>query len=78
VRPSGILYGRLQVAGRASRLRHDSYAGARGRGQLPIFPVTAQALARTLTDGQTRTLEGQQHNVDAEALAPVLVEFFKG
>jgi pimeloyl-ACP methyl ester carboxylesterase len=49
-----------------------------GGASFPFFPVTAQALARTLPDGQTRTLEGQQHNVDAGALAPVLVEFFLG
>ncbi len=44
----------------------------------PFMRVTAQALADILPDGQTRTLEGQPHNVDPEAIAPVLVEFFKG
>jgi hypothetical protein len=31
-----------------------------------------------MPNGQHRTLEGQTHEVSAEALAPVLVEFFKG
>jgi pimeloyl-ACP methyl ester carboxylesterase len=39
---------------------------------------TAQALAGTIPNGQYRTLEGQEHNVDAAVLAPVLIEFFKG
>ena len=38
----------------------------------------AQALADVLPDGQRRTLEGQEHNVDPNALAAVLVEFFGG
>jgi len=37
---------------------------------------TAQAVTDILPNGQTRTLEGQQHDVAAEAIAPVLVEFF--
>jgi pimeloyl-ACP methyl ester carboxylesterase len=39
---------------------------------------TAQAVADLLPNGQRRTLEGQQHNVAAEALAPVLAEFSAG
>jgi pimeloyl-ACP methyl ester carboxylesterase len=38
---------------------------------------TAQAIAELLPDAQHRTLEGQEHNVAPEAMAPVLVEFFK-
>jgi len=37
---------------------------------------TAQALADILPHGQRRTLEGQTHDVAAEAIAPVLEEFF--
>ncbi len=37
----------------------------------------AQAVADTLPRAQRYTLSGQPHNVSAEALAPVLVEFFK-
>lgn len=35
-----------------------------------------QALAQTLPNAHYRTLEGQNHMVKAEALAPALVEFF--
>jgi pimeloyl-ACP methyl ester carboxylesterase len=36
-----------------------------------------RALASVLTDAQYRTLEGQTHDVNAKALAPVLTEFFQ-
>ena len=37
---------------------------------------TAQAIVNLLPDAQHRTLEGQEHNVAPEAIAPVLEEFF--
>lgn len=37
---------------------------------------STQAVADQLADGRHRVLEGQQHNVDAAALAPALKEFF--
>ncbi len=49
-----------------------------GGASFPFMRVTAQALADILPDAQTRTLDGQEHNVAPEAIAPVLVEFFKG
>jgi pimeloyl-ACP methyl ester carboxylesterase len=49
-----------------------------GGASLPLMRVTAQALAGILPNGQTRTLEGQEHDVAAEAIAPVLVAFFNG
>jgi pimeloyl-ACP methyl ester carboxylesterase len=45
-------------------------------GQTPWLSHTAQAVADVLPHAQRRTLSGQPHNVDPEALAPVLVEFF--
>jgi pimeloyl-ACP methyl ester carboxylesterase len=48
-----------------------------GEASFPFMRETAQALANTIPDGQHRTLEGQEHDVDPAALAPVLVEFFK-
>jgi hypothetical protein len=39
--------------------------------------VTAQKLAETLPNGRRQTLEGQQHNVDPEALAPAVANFFR-
>jgi hypothetical protein len=40
--------------------------------------TTAQAVANLLPAGRYHTLEGQEHNVAAEALAPVLEAFFAG
>ncbi len=48
-----------------------------GGASFPFMRETARALADVLPDGQHRTLEGQEHNVAPEALAPVLEEFFK-
>jgi pimeloyl-ACP methyl ester carboxylesterase len=43
----------------------------------PFFHRTVQSLADTLPNAQGRILEGQTHEVTSEAIAPVLVEFFK-
>jgi pimeloyl-ACP methyl ester carboxylesterase len=43
----------------------------------PFIHATAVALAKAIPNAQHRTLAGQTHEVAAEALAPVLVEFFK-
>ena len=43
----------------------------------PFFQRGTRALADILPDARHRTLEGQSHGVAPEALAPVLVEFFK-
>jgi pimeloyl-ACP methyl ester carboxylesterase len=48
-----------------------------GEASFPFMRETALALADVLPNGQSRTLEGQEHNVAPEAIAPVLVEFFK-
>ncbi len=47
-----------------------------GGSSLPWMSETAQALADAIPDAQRRTLEGQTHNVAAEAITTVLVEFF--
>jgi pimeloyl-ACP methyl ester carboxylesterase len=49
-----------------------------GGASFPFMRETAQALADALPDAQRRILEGQEHNVAPEALAPVLKEFFAG
>ena len=49
-----------------------------GSKSYPFMHETAVALANAIPNGQHRTLEGQTHEVSAEALAPVLVDFFKG
>jgi pimeloyl-ACP methyl ester carboxylesterase len=48
-----------------------------GATEWPFMHITAKALANVILHAQHRTLEGQTHEVSAEALAPVLVEFFK-
>jgi pimeloyl-ACP methyl ester carboxylesterase len=47
-----------------------------GATPYPFMHVTAVALANAMPHAQHRTLEGQTHEVAAEAIAPVLVEFF--
>ena len=42
----------------------------------PFMRATAAALVQAIPNAQHRTLEGQTHEVTADALAPVLVEFF--
>jgi pimeloyl-ACP methyl ester carboxylesterase len=48
-----------------------------GSESFPFMHVTATTLANVIRNAQHRTLEGQTHEVTAEALAPALVEFFK-
>ena len=48
-----------------------------GSESFPFMHTTAIALANAMPQGQHRTLEGQTHEVNADALAPVLIEFFK-
>ena len=55
------------------RMPADFVAFARSQ---PWWPAQ-EALADALPDGLTRTLEGQEHNVAPEVIAPVLAEFFR-
>ncbi len=48
-----------------------------GASEWPFMHITAVALANAIPNAQHRTLEGQTHEVAAEAIAPVLEEFFK-
>src|SRR6266536_56756 len=48
-----------------------------GGASPPFMRETARALAEALPQGQARILEGQEHNVAPEAMAPAVVEFFK-
>lgn len=47
-----------------------------GGASFPFMHTTAVALANAIPHAQQRTLAGQTHEVAAEALAAVLVEFF--
>ena len=48
-----------------------------GSQSFPFMHDTAVALAKAIPNAKHRTLEGQTHEVSSEALAPVLIEFFK-
>lgn len=48
-----------------------------GSESFPFMHTTAVMLVNAMPQGQHRTLEGQTHEVAAEAVAPVLVDFFK-
>src|SRR5262245_431793 len=47
-----------------------------GSESFPFMHVTAVALANAMPNAKHRTLEGQTHEVSADVLTPVLVEFF--
>ncbi len=47
-----------------------------GSASFPFMQSTADAIAELLPQGQRAVLPDQQHNVAAEALAPVLKKFF--
>jgi pimeloyl-ACP methyl ester carboxylesterase len=49
-----------------------------GGSSFGFMGATADALAKIIPHGQRRTLEGQEHNVDPNLLAPALKEFFAG
>jgi pimeloyl-ACP methyl ester carboxylesterase len=61
---------------RAARLTMPTLV-MNGSDTYPFMQVTAEALAEAIPGAQHRILAGQSHEVSAEALAPVLVEFFK-
>lgn len=48
-----------------------------GSESFPFMHTTAMALAGAIPNAQYRTLEGQTHDVAADVLAPVLIEFFQ-
>ena len=48
-----------------------------GSETFPFMHAAAAALANAIPTAQHRTLAGQTHDVSAEVLAPVLIEFFK-
>jgi pimeloyl-ACP methyl ester carboxylesterase len=62
---------------RAAELKTPTIVIA-GGASFPFMRETASTLAEALPKGQTTTLEGQEHNVSPEALAPVVKEFFAG
>jgi pimeloyl-ACP methyl ester carboxylesterase len=63
--------------GQASSLSVPTLLMDGGASEWPFMRISAMALASAIPQSEHRTLEGQTHGVAAEALAPVLVEFFK-
>ncbi len=47
-----------------------------GGNGAPFMKVTAETLVNTIPGARLSTLDAQAHDVNPEALAPVLVEFF--
>lgn len=47
-------------------------------GTTPWMSRAADAVSELVAGAQRRTLPGQPHNVDATAIAPVLIDFFAG
>jgi hypothetical protein len=47
-----------------------------GAAGAPFMVETARALSKAAPDAELRVLEGQNHDVKTEVLAPILAEFF--
>jgi pimeloyl-ACP methyl ester carboxylesterase len=60
---------------RAARVHAPTLVMSGGDGA-PFMHETAKTLSKTIPGATLRTLDGQAHDVQPEALAPVLVEFF--
>ena len=60
---------------RAARVRVPTLV-MNGGGGAPFMLETAKTLSGVIPNAKLRTLEGQDHNVASEAVAPVLLEFF--
>ncbi|MCI0714207.1 MAG: alpha/beta hydrolase [Chloroflexi bacterium] len=61
---------------RLSHLTVPTLIMSGGATEFPFMSITAAALAKAIPNAQHRTLDGQTHEVEAEALAPMLVDFF--
>jgi pimeloyl-ACP methyl ester carboxylesterase len=62
--------------GQAARVSVPTLVMNGGAGY-PFMEVTVKALANVMPNGQHRIIEGQTHDLAAEAVAPVLREFFR-
>jgi pimeloyl-ACP methyl ester carboxylesterase len=62
---------------RAARVSVPTLVMDGGATEWSFMHTTAMKLAKVIPNSQHCTLEGQTHEVAAEALAPVLIEFFK-
>jgi pimeloyl-ACP methyl ester carboxylesterase len=64
-------------AKRAAKVRAPTLI-MNGSESFPFMHAIATTLAQAIPDAKYRTLEGQTHEVESAALAPVLIEFFNG
>ena len=64
----------LLPAERASRVTTPTLVIA-GSASFPALPESAEALARLIPNAQFRLLDGQEHNVAPDVLAPVMKAF---
>jgi len=69
---------RSVVAARAAKVMVPTLImdGGENLTAMPFMRATALALAKAIPHARQRTLEGQTHAVQAQVLAPLLVEFF--
>ncbi|RZJ07314.1 MAG: alpha/beta hydrolase [Rubrivivax sp.] len=51
--------------------------GSASAGPMPFMRPTADKIAKVIPGAQRKTLEGQAHDASAQALAPVLIDFFR-
>jgi pimeloyl-ACP methyl ester carboxylesterase len=73
----GLMLGKPLPKGRWAKVSAQTVVIVGGNSE-PFFHDGAKALAADLPNAQYRVLEGQDHAVDAAALAPMLDEFFGG
>jgi pimeloyl-ACP methyl ester carboxylesterase len=62
---------------RAAQVTTPTLIMTGGATPYPFMRDSALTLAKAMPDAQYRTLEGQVHEVEPEAIAPALIEFFK-
>ncbi len=64
---------------RAAELRIPTLVmdGGTNLTMMPFMHRSAAALAKSIPNAQQRTLEGQTHDVNAQVIAPVLIDFFE-
>lgn len=73
----GLMLGKPLPKGRWSSVTAQTLVIC-GGNSAPFFHNGAKALISDLSNAQYRVLEGQDHAVDAVALAPLLAAFFSG
>jgi hypothetical protein len=70
---------RTVPSGRVSAITAQTLVmdGGASYQSMPFMRASAEALTKAIPNAQHRVIEGQRHDVDAKALAPVLAAFFR-